>query len=233
MFIPFLAFHTPTKAYIAEDYGPRHLTTLDGTKGGGTTGTKVERIARQVGPLVDHARSNIKSNDVHGVTIVCLVDIFDKIPRSRLNDESSRMVAHFRTTWYRKVEECSAVSRLGLISAAIKGLNEAFSVECRVDLMVVKITYSRAVTTECNVALIKDGPGCPASKHAKRIIWKPFSPPRPHAKEHKHKEQRLSRTRVDYILMGKRWIGIKHYCFGSWQVLGQVRQFFIFKVVVI
>ena len=113
MFIPFLAFHTPTKAYIAEDYGPRHLTTLDGTKGGGTTGTKVERIAGQVGPLVDHARSNIKSNDVHGVTIVCLVDIFDKIPRSRLNDESSRMVAHFRTTWYRKVEECSAVSLCG------------------------------------------------------------------------------------------------------------------------
>ena len=60
-----------------------------------------------------------------------------------------------------------------------------------------------------------------------------IQPPRPHAKEHKHKEQRLSRTRVDYILMGKRWIGIKHYCFGSWQVLGQVRQFFIFKVVVI
>ena len=72
-----------------------------------------QRIARQVGPLVDHARSNIKSNDVHGVTIVCLVDIFDKIPRSRLNDESSRMVAHFRTTWYRKVEECSAVSLCG------------------------------------------------------------------------------------------------------------------------
>lgn len=113
MFIPFLAFHTPTKAYIAEDYGLRYLNTLDGTESGGTTGTKVERIARQVGPLVDHARSNIKSNDVHGVTIVCLVDIFDKIPRSRLNDESSRMVAHFRTTWYRKVEECSAVSLCG------------------------------------------------------------------------------------------------------------------------
>ena len=108
-----VTFHTLTKAYIAEDYGLRYLNTLDGTESGGTTGTKVERIARQVGPLVDHARSNIKSNDVHCVTIVCLVDIFDKIPRSRLNDESSRMVAHFRTTWYRKVEECSAVSLCG------------------------------------------------------------------------------------------------------------------------
>ena len=118
------------------------------------------------------------------------------------------------------VDLYTAVSRLGLISAAMKGLDEAFSVECWVDLMVVKITYPRAVASERNVALIQDGPGRPASKHAKCIIWKPLSTPRPHAKEHEHKKKRLSRTRVDSFLVGKRLIGIKHYRFRSWQALG-------------
>ena len=101
-----------THRHTAEDYGPRHLTTLDGTKAGRHNRHEVSASHGRLVRL-STTRSNIKSNDVHGVTIVCLVDIFDKIPRSRLNDESSRMVAHFRTTWYRKVEECSAVSLCG------------------------------------------------------------------------------------------------------------------------
>ena len=58
-----------------------------------------------------------------------------------------------------------------------------------------------------------------------------IQPPRPHAKEHKHKEQLASRPAWIISSWGRDGLA-SHYCFGSWQVLGQVRQFFVSVVVI-